>query len=223
MVGRFIDLFFWPGEERFLFDWTALTAIFFCMPDATATVGNPGLDCLDDYFLMIGFRRWGWAERPGMSKAILLASTSAISPLFPTEYFTNDLVFWLIVFVGLFHWLGYQLLPLVWFAGFLVLFLVSGDDTWVGTYKSSFETLDQSFEVVFQFERTLTSIGLPFCPLAVLRIPRYCDRQDYRLCSQFPPSIVDRKWGHWLLPHKIAACRFYYFFQLQTLPFCSQD
>lgn len=35
------------------------------------------------------------------SEAILLASTwTAISPLFPTEYFLNDLVFWLVFFVG---------------------------------------------------------------------------------------------------------------------------
>ncbi len=53
MVERFIDLFFWSGDERFLFDWTALTAILYCTPDATSTVGNPGLNRLDDYFLLI--------------------------------------------------------------------------------------------------------------------------------------------------------------------------
>lgn len=32
---------------------TAPTAIFYCLPYANSTVGNPGLDCLDDNFLLV--------------------------------------------------------------------------------------------------------------------------------------------------------------------------
>ena len=53
------------------------------------------------------------AALPGKSEAILLASTwTTISPLFPTEYFLNDLVFWLVFlrWIYFIDWANYQFL-----------------------------------------------------------------------------------------------------------------
>ena len=38
--------FFWPGDERFIFDWTALTAIFYCTTDAVTLLRNLDLIAL---------------------------------------------------------------------------------------------------------------------------------------------------------------------------------
>ena len=59
-----LTFFFWLGDERFLFDWTALTAIFYCTPDATSPAGKPGLDYLDGDFLLVWLRRYWRAKRP---------------------------------------------------------------------------------------------------------------------------------------------------------------